>query len=567
MRWFRMSAAMLGLAAVARTAPAAGQGEALAQLPDSVAHRVVAFYNTAATIRLAGESRLPAGARVTGNVAVLGGPFVLGGRIEGGVLVINGDLRLQAGAEITGGVTVVGGSVDGEALARIAGAIDAHPEPLRFRQDASGLVYAPPVASELSAGREFQFGRYDLLVAARHDYNRVEGLPVSIGPRFRIGRSNPTILEGLAIYRTSAGLRIDPDQMGYSLRVEQFLAGGGSARIGLRAFSDITAIEDRGVSERENSLSTFVLHRDLRDAYERQGWVAWFRYARAGWPSDVTLEYRDERHDAVVPGGPWALFDNDEPWRPEPLIAEGTLRSITGRVVHDTRNEVVDPAAGWYIASEVEQGLGGVLRRPAAAFFPPGLPPGDSVVPAAATRERFTHASIDVRRYVRLNPGARLGVRVFASGSTNGAALPAQRQHTLGGEGTLPGYAGFAFDCGARDGQLSVGDDAFHPYYGCDRVALVQLEYQAAFPFLARQLSALGRDFDLEHLVRWVAFFDAGRAWNEPDALDGRKRGQGDFAADAGIGARVGPVGVYWAFPLSSGGQGVNFFVRLGRRL
>jgi len=562
MRWFRISAAMLGLAAVAPTAPAAGQGEALAQLPDSVAHRVVAFYNTAATIRLAGESRLPAGASVTGNVAVLGGPFVLGGRIEGAVLVINGDLRLQSGAEITGRVTVVGGSVDGESLARIAGAIDAHPEPLRFRQDASGLVYAPPVASELSAGREFQFGRTDLLVAARHDYNRVEGLPVSIGPRFRIGRSNPTILEGLAIYRTSAGVRIDPDQMGYSLRLEQFLAGGGSARIGLRAFSDINAIEDRGVSERENSLSTFLLHRDIRDEYERQGWAAWFRFARAGWPSDLTVEYRDERHQSVAPGGPWSLFDNDEPWRPEPLIAEGTLRSLVARFIHDTRNELVDPAAGWYIASEVEQGLGGVLRRPAARLFAT-----DSIVPAAESRERFTHASLDVRRYVRLGPGARLGFRVFAAGSSNGAALPAQRQHTLGGEGSLPGYASFAFDCGARDSQLMVGDEAFHPYYGCDRVALVQLEYQAAFPFLARQFGALGRNFDLEHLVRWVAFFDAGRAWNEPDALDGRKRGQGDFAADAGIGVRVGPLGVYWAFPLSSDGQGVNFFVRLGRRL
>lgn len=562
MRGFRISIALL-LIALARTTPASAQDEAVAQLPDSVAERVVAFYNATSTIRLAGESRLPAGAAIVGDVAILGGPFILGGRVDGDVVVINGDLRLEGGAVITGRATVLGGSVTGESLARIAGGLDTHPEPLRFRQDAGGLVHAPPAASELSAGREFGFGRTDLRVAARHDYNRVEGLPISAGPRLRFGRSNPTVVEGQAIYRTSAGFRLDKDQMGYTVRLEQYLGGGRSARIGLGAFSDIAAIEDRGVSELENSLSTFVLHRDLRDSYERDGWGAWLRFAPAGWPTDVTFEYRDERHGSVAPGSPWSIFDNGEPWRPEPLIAEGTLRSVAARFVYDTRNEIVDPAAGWHITAEVEQGLGGVLRRPAALTF---AADPDSV-DAAGARERFTHASLDVRNYFRFGPGSRMAFRVFAAGSANGAALPAQRQHTLGGEGSLPGYTPLAFDCGARDAQLIKGGDAFHPFYGCDRVALVQLEYQAAFPFLARQFGARGRRYDLEHLVRWVAFFDAGRAWNEPDALDGRKRGQGDFAADAGFGVRVGPVGAYWGFPLSSGGQGGNFFIRLGRRL
>jgi hypothetical protein len=562
MRWRRISAA-LGLALLARTSPASAQGEAIAQLPDSVAHRVVAFFNATSTIRLAGESRLPAGATVAGDLAVLGGPLILGGQVDGDVVVINGDLRLESGARITGRATVVGGSVSGEPQATVTRGLDVHPEPLRFRQDASGLVYAPPAPSELSAGREFGFGRTDLRVAARRDYNRVEGLPISLGPRLRFGRSNPTVVDGQVIYRTAAGLGLDTDRLGYGLRVEQYLGGGGSARFGLRVFSDIEPIERRGISDLENSLSTFVLHRDLRDSYQREGWAAWLRYARAGWPADVTLEYRDERHGSVTPASPWSLFDNEEPWRPEPLIAEGTLRSLAARFVYDTRNEAADPAAGWHITAEVEQGLGGVLRRPAAREF------GEIAdsVDVLAARERFTHVSIDIRNYFRFGPGSRMALRAYGSGSANGAALPAQRQHALGGEGSLEGYSPLAFDCGARDAQLVAGGDAFHPYYGCDRVALVQLEYQAAFPFLARQFGAFGRRYDLEHLVRGVVFFDAGRAWNEPDALDGRKRGQTDFAADAGFGVRVGPVGIYWGFPLSSEGQGGNFFVRLGRRL
>lgn len=560
MRWLHI-ATTLSLFATLSTMPAAAQDEVAAQLPDTIAQRVVAFYNAPGTIRLAGESRLPVGGVIVGDVAVLGGPFIVGGRVDGDVLVINGDLQLEAGAEISGRATVVGGEISGAAQARVIAGQHVHPQPLRFRQDASGLVVAPSAESVLAAGRDFRFGRTELRVAAWHDYNRVEGLPIAFGPRLRFGRSNPTVVDALAIYRTSAGVRIDRDQMGYNVRFEQYLAGGGTARIGLRAYSDISAIERRGVSERENSLSTFILHRDLRDQYERTGWAAWFRYGRAGWPSDLTLEYRDERHESVLPGNPWSILDNADDWRPEPLLAEGTLRSLSGRFIYDTRNEVADPATGWFIAAELEQGLGGVLRRPEAMALT-----GDSVFAVEPAREQFTHASLDLRRYERLGPGSRLALRVWAAGSTNGGALPAQRQHTLGGEGSLPGYGTLAFDCGARDRRVMV-TNPFHPYYGCDRVALVQLEYQAAFPFLARRAGAWGRSFDLEHLVRWVAFFDAGRAWNEPDAVGSRERGQGDFAADAGFGIKAGPIGLYWAFPLSSGGQGVNFFVRLGRRL
>jgi hypothetical protein len=558
-------AARLALFVLVACPAVARAQEALAELPDSVALRVVAFYNSALTTRLAGgESRVAEGARLSGPVAVLGGPFTVAGRVEGDLVVINGDLLLEAGAEITGAVTVVGGSISGTNLATIGGAVLHYREPLRFRHDAGELVYVPAsIEPELSAGREFAFGRTDFLIAARRDYNRVEGLPISIGPRVRIGKSNPTLLEAFAIYRSSAGLRIDPDQLGYAFRAEQFLGGGQTARLGLRIYSDITPIEAQGISDRENALSTFVLHRDFRDAYEREGWSAYLRFARSGWPHDLTFEYRDERHRSVASGSPWSLFDNADPWRAQPVVAEGKMRSISARLSYDTRNEVIDPATGWQVLAEVEQGTGGRLEQPALTS-----PGSDSViVDPVRARDRFTSASIDIRRYVRTGPGSRLGVRVFGAGSADGNALPPQRQRALGGEGELPGYRLYEFDCGARSRQGALRGDPSFPWYGCDRVALVQLEYQAAFPWLSRQAESLGRSLNIEHSVRWVVFFDAGRAWNEPDAAGLRGRGQGDFSADAGLGLRLGGLGLYWAVPLSSSGQGLNFFVRLGRRL
>jgi outer membrane protein assembly factor BamA len=174
---------------------------------------------------------------------------------------------------------------------------------------------------------------------------------------------------------------------------------------------------------------------------------------------------------------------------------------------------------------------------------------------------------VDVRRYARLSPYARIALRVIAAGSIDGGPLPPQRQHALGGEGSLPGYRLFEFDCGARINTVAVGGDTFHPYYGCDRMAVVQLEYQAGFPFARRVSEALGLGTSLGYLARWVAFFDAGRAWNEPGSSDGRFGGNADFSADAGLGIRLGPLGAYWTVPLSGHGHGFNLFVRVAPRI
>jgi len=559
----RFVAAGFTLAALVPMSAAQAQDQALAQLPDTVAQRVVAFYNSARTTRLGGGfTRITTGTTISGPVAVLGGTFALAGRIDGDLVVINGDVQLERGARVDGALTVVGGTVTGLPLATIAGGVAQFREPLRFRQDAGGIVYTPPAPEpELSAGRDFGFGRTDILVAARHDYNRVEGLPVSFGPRVRIGRSNPTLFEAFAIYRSSAGLRIDPEQMGYAIRAEQFLGGGNTARLGVRFYSDITPIEDVGISNRENSLATFVLHNDYRDAYEREGWSTYVRFARSGWPHDLTVEYRDERHHSVVTGSPWSLFDNGNEWRPEPLVAEGTWRGVSARFTYDTRNDDIEPAAGWHLMIEAEQGTSGTLRVPEYVTAP-----GDTIGPTGV-REKFTSTSFDIRRYMRIGPGTKVSLRGYAAGSIDGSSLPPQKQHTIGGEGGLPGYGLHRFDCSARSTRVERDSAAQFPWYGCDRVALAQIELQGEFPLLSRQTDAVGNALGMQSAARWIAFFDIGRAWNEADALAGRGGGRRTYAADIGAGLRIGGLGFYWAWPLSGSDRGINFFVRLGRRL
>ncbi len=179
----------------------------------------------------------------------------------------------------------------------------------------------------------------------------------------------------------------------------------------------------------------------------------------------------------------------------------------------------------------------------------------------------FTAVQLEVRRYLRLGPRTRVALRAMAAGSPDDAALPPQRQHVLGGEGSLPGYAHFAFDCGA-DTQPEV--DNLKPYYGCDRVVLAQAEVR--FAFLGSSSTSLGRrlglDFELATTPELVLFADAGRAWIEPEAQTGRADlGALDFRYDAGVGISFGRIGLYLAAPLSGGGDGVNFFLRLGPRI
>ncbi len=552
------------LAAALAAAPLAAQEPRAAALPPELAAELFEFFARPATIRLNGESRIARGAEIVGDLAVLGGPLRVAGRVRGRVVVLNGDARLEPGAELFGDLMVVGGTATGLDSALVTGAVATYRDALRYRIEDGRLAPAPAEPEgAISAGREFGFGRTDLTIAAHRGYNRVEGLPVVVGPRFETRRANSTRAEALLIYRTETGVEVDAADFGYLLRLEQFVGGRRVVRLGATLHSEIVPIEAWGLTDRENSLTTFLLRRDYRDHYERVGWSAYARVAPPGGRHDFLLGYRDERHTSVPTAEPWTLLGDDPPWRPQPRVAEGRLRSIVARIGYDTRNEGVDPTTGWLIRAEFERGLGGTLSR--GDLYPGCTTPACEAHRPGAVETEFAAGFLDLRRYARVSPASRLALRVVAGTSLNDRPLPPQRQRVLGGEGSLPGYGRLEFDCGARNAAPL--PDGLLPYYGCDRLALVQLEYRTAFPFGRGWGRKLGWDIDLGETPGWTVFFDAGRAWTERVARDGRDEGQDDFAADVGAGLRLGRIGIYWAVPLSGRDDRINFFVRIGSRI
>lgn len=550
---------LAGILLLQGAASAAGQeGQTLTL---AAAEDVAAFYNRAATTRVTGPARVAAGTAVRGDLASLGGPLTIAGTVDGDVVVINGDVVLPVGAEITGSLTVVGGSVSGSPEA-VAGPVTVYTESLEFRREGDRIIALEPSGESLLSQTTW-FGRGELALAVDGAYNRVEGLPISIGPRFELGRTNPTIFDARIIYRTGNGFQFHPDELGHQVRVEQYLGGHRSLLVGLGWHRVTDPIETRGLSDVENSISTFVLHRDLRDHYVRSGWEAYLRYTARTRPLQAGVAYRDEHHSSIASRTPWSLLDNDEDWRAQPQVAEGDIRVVEGWLRWDSRNNQDDPSAGWLLEASVEQGVEGDLGVLRENPFPGADPP----FVRRPVNAEYTAARIEARRYLRLGPNTRLALRALAAGSPDDGALPPQRQHALGGEGSLPGYAHFAFDCGARLLPLV---NQLAPYYGCDRLVLFQAEYR--FAFLGASGLSLGRllglDFELATTPELVLFADAGRAWIEPESLGGRADvGLEGFRYDAGVGLRMGRIGVYIAAPLSEGGGGVNFFFRLGPRI
>jgi len=518
-----------------------------AELTPDVAASVIALYNRTETNRLSGDSRVAAGTEVNGDVAVLEGRVTIAGHIRGALTVINGDAAFEPGARVDGSVTLVGGAIEGvENLT--ATSVTLYRERLKYElRDGTLLLVREVRADELSAGREFAFGRTDLLISAHGGYNRTEGLPIHFAPRLTLGHSNPTRFEGLYVFRTAAAFEFDEEDFGYGLGVEQFLGGKRAARAGFRWSREVLPIETWGLSDRENSIAGFVIHRDYRDHFEREGWTAYLASGRRGLPLTWRAEFTNYRYRSVPLRDPFSLLYNDDGWRDEVAIPGVRLHAVRVQGEYDTRNDDRDPAAGWLVRGDVELAV--------------SLRSGD----ASSFSDSYRYGLIDARRYARLSPSSRMSLRAIAAGSINGDALPAYRQQSLGGEGSLPGYELYQYDCGGHDFQISGSTHV--PYYGCDRLLLFQVEYQSSFGRLSRVGRQIGRDFGLLDNIKWVVFFNTGRAWTENDARGIRGNGTDDFVADAGFGLRFGQLGIYWAVPLSAHRGGVNFFVRAGPRI
>jgi len=534
--------------------------------PPEVIAELIALYNDSGSTRMQGDVTLPAGSRFEGSLALFRGSLRIAGRVSGPVTVANGTLYLLPGASVQGEILVVGGrlirSEQVEHFGRERVYWDAAPV-IRTADGWLALRERRRSLSELATARtSFQVGkvRTTLSLATGGTYNRVEGLPLLFGPLFELRPSPRTYarIDLRGILRT-AGNADDRSDFGYVARADFRVQGQPEYGISGRVYSQVDPIEDQPLASSESGWSAFLLQRDYRDFFEREGVTgAVYVQPHPAWRVEVSLGRDDERSVPIT--DPWSLFRNSDRWRRNPLIDDGHYFTTGVEVQFDTRNDRDRPTTGWMIRSRFEHSTSDDI---APVALPTAVRPNPPTGGGYATGRLL----LDVRRYARLTPRLQVNARLRTEGWIEGDRLPIQRRFSLGGPDLLPGFDFRAFTCAPR-GFIDPANPAL-----CDRMIATQVEVRTRVGLnlgyrMPDREGSRGRLIGIEE-ADLVVFGDAGKAW-----LAGSGPGQvpvnrlpvlKEWAFDAGVGLDAGGIGAYLAKSLSED-EPVKFVIRLQRR-
>ncbi len=548
----------------------------LGGIPSDVALEVTAVWNAPATRRIRGDFALAPTDTVRGDLAVLNGRARLSGVVTGQVVVLNGDAALVDGARIERALTVIGGTFESPDRSRVGGEIRVWSAAYRYHEVGDTLVAELDFFSRWSrwtrADESGGTGRTtsDLMVTTAHTYNRVEGLPIYVGPRIRVHSGNTRVhAEVLGIFRTGDELTWTRENLGHRALFEVRQGNSAGLAIGGRVFDEVDAVEKWQLTDTELGLNAFLFTRDYRDYWQRhggQGYVSLF----GGRGSELRASYGEERWSSRRARNVLSIVNDNVPWRVNPLADEGVMKLLTLSATFDTRNSPKDPRSGWYLRGEYEHGNGTLLRT-------------NAIVPTTRleTEVVYSRALLDLRRYNRLGPNGSLNLRAVVGGWIDGDPLPAQRRFSVSGIDALPGFD-FRRQRNDTDvGTCAVGSDQGYAARGrpslCDHMALLQIEWKGDFRVNLFGDDDLGDRRWVFSRVKadgaWVVFANSGRGWlvgsRGSDNLlypKGSVPGITSWRTDLGGGFDFGTFGVYVAQAVSEGGWSPNVYMRLGRR-
>jgi hypothetical protein len=403
----------------------------------------------------------------------------------------------------------------------------------------------------------------DLFFVAARTYNRVEGLPVLIGPRFRRPTDWGRVeVEAFGVVRTAGPIRWDRGTIGHDARASLRLGVDYGLVLSGRLFDVIEPVESWRLSESEAGLATFLAHLDFRDHYGRHG-AEGAVGGRIGEEMSLNLVFGSEQWRAVEARSPITLVADGQPWRVNPGMDVGRVDKLGVRLLVDTRERLDSPwTGGWYVNADIERGRGTIARDTGST--------AELDTPAPAN---YTRGFLDARRYTRLSPGTALNLRLVTAGWLGGDPLPNQRRVSVGGPGSIEGYD---FRRSAHDTDVfTCGGIANRPGRPalCDRVALAQVELRQEFSFGWVRTDQEDEWWRLGINTRgaWVLFADAGRGWSVNAGDPGIRHDAGipdlsSFRTSIGAGVDFGSLGLYIAKATSTSREPMNVIVRLGRR-
>ncbi|MFN8571676.1 MAG: BamA/TamA family outer membrane protein [Gemmatimonadaceae bacterium] len=545
-----------------------------AGLPGALVDDVLRVVNDPGTLRSFGNLNIEATRQVNGDVAVLGGNVSIAGHVRGRVIAVNGDVLLHQGARIDGNLLVIGGRLVGRDVATVGGDVQEFADRIVYTRTVDSTAVSAPAETNPDERwwrlrqRWRKRSWSDIRLVSAHTYNRVEGLPVLVGPAFGrdLGWSRLT-LDILGVARSVGSFEQTSENLGHSVKMELRFGRDYGVRVGGQLQDLVSPVEGWQMSEGEIGLASFFLRKDFADYYNEHGGKL-YGGLYLGDHTDLTVSYADERWGSRRAKNPLSLLHNNSPWRVNPAMDDGTFHLLQAAVRYDSRNDPTDPWTGWFLSGKYEFGRGAISQYGATSI---GV--RQTNLNGQTEYDQFL---LDVRRYNRVSPEGQLNLRVVLGGWLSGDDLPLQRRYSVGGPGTLPGYD-FRRVRGDTDfwqcSELSSGV-AGQPAQ-CSRIALGQIEYRAELgidPWGMLGGERAQRRLGWGRRPEWVAFADAGRGW-----LVGDRRGDmvypanrlpplGTFRADLGVGIKLDDLGLYLAKGVSEHGGPWNFFVRVKPR-
>jgi hypothetical protein len=397
----------------AQTVSVSGQDQTRAA---AIARQILARRNYQTFSR---DTVLPATFHAPGDVVVNAAEVKLEGTVDGGIVVLNGQLYLRPGSKVAGPITILGGGIYPTGQGTHGEIVEAYQNTtvaIEADAAAAGTTDAQPsiavTVTPAATGSRFSFGPRPFPT-----YERVDGLTLSAGAGFRpTGDDSGPGIDAWVSYRTAR------ETFGGGVR------GGVPFRNGeYRAVAELsrgTRTNDAWQSgDLMNSLSSFFLGRDYRDYYDSDraslmvtrpyvtpliAGESWFG-PRLGvqWSRDRSL--RERR--------PYAVIHREGLNRDNPDIDAGTIVSAIAGA--DLR---VQRASSSFAGDvQVEQGLSGDADFEAAseadATFTQALVTGTF----QATAFRLHQVAVSFRGLAPV-----------------GGAAPRQRYELLGGAATLP---------------------------------------------------------------------------------------------------------------------------------
>lgn len=402
-------------------------------------------------------------------------------------------------------------------------------------------------------------------------YNRVEGLPVLVGPWVRDSIGAVELrADAMGILRSADSFRWDADNVGHTINFDgrQTDPAGRGWNVNLSSFDIVDAVEPWQMGAPESGLATFFLHRDYRDYFGRHGAKLSAALLMSAH-SSFSVGWSDERWSALPARSVFTIWKNGAAFRANPTLDGGRFHIATAQARLDSRNNPDVPATGYNLLAEYELGTGRIESPGAITSFARS---------SSAGQITYGRLLLDLRDYARISPATQINARLVLGGWLHGDPLPIQRRLSVGGVGSLPGYD-------FRDATLP-GADVFQCNSGaavlpgipaqCDRIALAQLEYRselhAHFLDVMNSRAIRIRGVGLTVRPTAVAFVDAGRGWLVGQRSSGLRYGSGDippfgsFRTDVGLGLDLGILGVYVSKAVSVSKEPANVFMRVSRR-